>query len=41
LREWILNAIPLYLKHAITAGIGAFLAMIGFIGAGFIADLFG
>jgi AGZA family xanthine/uracil permease-like MFS transporter len=38
LREWILNAIPLHLKHAITAGIGAFLAMIGFIGAGFIQD---
>ena len=36
LREWILNAIPLHLKHAITAGIGAFLAMIGFAGAGFV-----
>ncbi len=36
LREWILNAIPLHLKHAITAGIGAFLAMIGFAGAGFL-----
>ncbi len=35
MREWILNAIPLHLKHAITAGIGAFLAIIGFIGAGF------
>lgn len=38
LREWILNAIPLHLKHAITAGIGAFLAMIGFVGAGFLQD---
>lgn len=38
LREWILNAIPLHLKHAITAGIGAFLAIIGFIGAGFLQD---
>lgn len=38
IREWILNAIPLYLKHAVTAGIGAFLAIIGFQGAGFIAD---
>lgn len=35
LRQWILEAIPLYLKHAITAGIGAFLAIIGFVGAGF------
>ena len=38
LRELILNAIPLHLKHAITAGIGAFLAIIGFVGAGWIAD---
>ena len=37
-REWILNAIPLHLKHAITAGIGAFLAIIGFVGAGWIGD---
>jgi AGZA family xanthine/uracil permease-like MFS transporter len=37
-REWILNAIPLYLKHAITAGIGAFLAVIGFVGAGFLQN---
>ncbi len=36
LREWILQAIPLYLKHAITAGIGAFLAIIGFAGSGLI-----
>lgn len=38
LRELILNAIPLHLKHAITAGIGAFLAIIGFVGAGWIGD---
>ncbi|MBY5164031.1 NCS2 family permease [Salsipaludibacter albus] len=38
LRQWILEAIPLYLKHAITAGIGAFLAIIGFAGAGLIGD---
>ena len=38
LREYILNAIPLHLKHAITAGIGAFLAIIGFVGAGFLQD---
>lgn len=36
LRAWILEAIPLHLKHAITAGIGAFLAMIGFAGAGWV-----
>jgi adenine/guanine/hypoxanthine permease len=35
-REWVLNAIPVQLKYAITAGIGAFLAIIGFAGAGFI-----
>ena len=38
IREWILKAIPLYLKHAITAGIGAFLAIIGFSNAGLIAN---
>ncbi len=36
LRQWILEAIPLYLKRAITAGIGAFLAIIGFAGSGLI-----
>jgi adenine/guanine/hypoxanthine permease len=36
LRKYVLDAIPLHLKHAITAGIGAFLAIIGFAGAGFI-----
>jgi adenine/guanine/hypoxanthine permease len=36
LRQWILEAIPLSLKYAITAGIGAFLAIIGFAGAGLI-----
>lgn len=35
-RKWILDAIPLYLKHAITAGIGAFLAFIGFQGSGLV-----
>ncbi|NNC75403.1 MAG: NCS2 family permease, partial [Acidimicrobiia bacterium] len=38
LRTWILDAIPLYLKHAVTAGIGAFLAIIGFQGSGLIGD---
>jgi adenine/guanine/hypoxanthine permease len=36
LRKYILDAIPLYLKYAITAGIGLFLAIIGFRGAGLI-----
>lgn len=39
-RQWILNAIPLHLKHAITPGIGALLAIIGFVGAGWIGDNF-
>lgn len=36
LRQWILEAIPLSLKYAITAGIGAFLAIIGFSLSGLI-----
>jgi AGZA family xanthine/uracil permease-like MFS transporter len=36
-REWIVNAIPLSQKRAIGAGIGFFLALIGFEGAGWIA----
>lgn len=36
LRQWILEAIPLSLKYAITAGIGGFLAIIGFASAGLI-----
>ncbi|MER5882947.1 NCS2 family permease [Streptomyces sp. NPDC001941] len=35
-REIIMNAIPLALKHAITMGIGLFIAMIGFVNAGFV-----
>ncbi len=35
LRELIMNAIPLTLKHAISVGIGAFIAFIGFFDAGF------
>jgi AGZA family xanthine/uracil permease-like MFS transporter len=38
LRKLILDAIPKYLKHAITAGIGLFLAIIGFQAAGLIGD---
>ncbi|GAB2860770.1 NCS2 family permease [Actinocorallia aurea] len=36
-RELIMNAIPLALKYAITAGIGAFIALIGMVDAGFIS----
>ncbi|MFM9371408.1 NCS2 family permease [Streptomyces sp. Da 82-17] len=35
-REVIMNAIPLPLKHGITMGIGLFIAMIGFVNAGFV-----
>ncbi|MCD0451055.1 NCS2 family permease [Actinocorallia sp. API 0066] len=36
-RELIMNAIPLALKYAITAGIGAFIALIGMVDAGFVS----
>ncbi|MET8677872.1 NCS2 family permease [Streptomyces sp. NPDC004647] len=36
LREMIMNAIPLALKHAITIGIGMFIALIGLVKAGFV-----
>ncbi|MFD4988439.1 NCS2 family permease [Streptomyces sp. NPDC058374] len=36
LRETIMNAIPLALKHGITIGIGAFIALIGLFNAGFV-----
>ena len=36
LREWIINAIPLTLKKAIAAGIGAFLALIALKNAGIV-----
>ncbi|MEV0603100.1 NCS2 family permease [Streptomyces sp. NPDC050315] len=36
LREKIMNAIPLGLKHAITIGIGLFVTMIGLVKAGFV-----
>jgi len=35
-REWLFNAIPKSQKHAIGAGIGFFLALIGFEGAGWV-----
>ena len=37
-REWIINAIPTSLKMGITAGIGLFLAIIGFKSGGIIVD---
>ncbi|UQA92404.1 NCS2 family permease [Streptomyces halobius] len=36
LRELIMNAIPLPLKHGITMGIGLFVALIGLVKAGFV-----
>ncbi|MET9900931.1 NCS2 family permease [Streptomyces sp. NPDC006446] len=36
LREMIMNAIPLALKHAITMGIGLFITLIGLVKAGFV-----
>ncbi|MEW2523061.1 NCS2 family permease [Actinacidiphila alni] len=36
LREIVMNAIPLPLKHGITIGIGMFIAMIGLVNAGFV-----
>ncbi|MFI9201927.1 NCS2 family permease [Streptomyces sp. NPDC053048] len=36
MRERVMNAIPLALKHAITMGIGMFIALIGLVKAGFV-----
>ncbi|WP_432093016.1 NCS2 family permease [Streptomyces sp. bgisy100] len=36
LRELVMNAIPLPLKHGITMGIGLFIALIGLVKAGFV-----
>lgn len=36
MRELIMNAIPLALKHGITMGIGLFIALIGLVKAGFV-----
>src|SRR5690606_11464637 len=38
LREMIMNAIPLALKHGITMGIGLFIALIGLVKAGFVQE---
>ncbi|SDJ21678.1 putative MFS transporter, AGZA family, xanthine/uracil permease [Nonomuraea maritima] len=37
LRTLIMNAIPLALKHAISVGIGLFIALIGLVDAGFVS----
>lgn len=38
LREMIMNAIPLALKHGITMGIGLFIALIGLVKSGFVHE---
>lgn len=35
-REAVVNAIPMTMKHAVTAGIGIFIAFIGLVGSGFV-----
>ncbi|WP_309239409.1 NCS2 family permease [Actinomadura sp. J1-007] len=37
-RERIMNAIPLALKHAIAVGIGAFIALVGLVDSGFVTS---
>ncbi|AOP49133.1 NCS2 family permease [Streptomyces lydicus] len=39
MRELIMNAIPLPLKHAITMGIGLFVCLIGLVQAGFVTSM--
>ena len=36
IREAVVNAIPINMKHAVTAGIGLFIAFIGLTGSGFV-----
>lgn len=38
IREAIINAIPLTIKHAISVGIGLFIALIGFINSGIVVS---
>ena len=38
IRELIVNSIPLNLKHAVSVGIGLFIAFIGLKGTGLIVD---
>src|SRR5690606_22248687 len=37
-REWLLNSIPVSLRHAMGAGVGLFLGLIGLKTAGIIVD---
>ncbi|NGO71546.1 NCS2 family permease, partial [Streptomyces boncukensis] len=39
LRELIMNALPMALKHAITMGIGLFVCLIGLVQAGFVTSM--
>lgn len=39
LREMIMNAIPLAIKHAITMGIGLFVTLIGLVQVGFVTSM--
>jgi AGZA family xanthine/uracil permease-like MFS transporter len=36
IREWVVNAIPINMKYAVTAGIGLFIAFIGLTGSGIV-----
>lgn len=36
IREAVVNSIPLVMKHAVTAGIGLFIAFVGFVGCGLV-----
>ncbi|PTR84776.1 NCS2 family permease, partial [Bacillus anthracis] len=38
IREAVVNAIPMTMKHAVTAGIGIFIAFIGMVGAGLVIN---
>lgn len=37
-REAVVNSIPLVMKHAVTAGIGLFIAFVGFVGCGLVIN---
>ena len=38
IREAVVNSIPLVMKHAVTAGIGLFIAFVGFVGCGLVIN---
>ena len=37
-REAVVNAIPIVMKHAVTAGIGVFIAFVGLVGCGLVVN---